>query len=241
MNRARRRGTIHTGMITTGLLLCVLSGIAHYARSVIAQSPLIITDDYILSDSYRNSLHTDLANAVHTAGAAHTVAHGTDYAPVIKSMSIHYRLPCTGSMQYEVTPPIAYLNHVAALLNDGTLVPAELFAPEVISSLASVEVPHTMLEHDDVPQELLALAYTLNTPFHTRFTCSWVDKNTCYCHDTEHPHYTLVCMGSAVPCAQDLAAYEAVLNEHKSARATAHWMVDMRFKNQVIMYPDGGI
>jgi|GEM_PF-3627679 len=240
MNRARRQNSFFAASSMMILLLCTIYGTAYYARALITRAAVTISDDYILSENYRTTLHTELIDALRVHGPQHTASNCKAYSPVLQNLSIKYRLPLHGTMSYDLIPPLAQLNNTAALLENGTLVPADLFSAELLDDLASITVPTAVLSDNMAPHELITLARTVETPLRQRFTINWHDKNTCHCIDRSQLNCTLVCTGNAMPQLDDLQAYDVVLSTHKFDRKTPRWFVDVRFKNQIVVSPDGG-
>jgi hypothetical protein len=241
MKRARRQNQIIKGGIATALLLCGCYGAFRYAHAAIAHAPLTITHDPLISDQYQIQLASELTSAVHEKGPAQAVKQPSLYSPLLASLKIHYTFPYHGILNYSVTEPSAQLNQSVVALKTGDLVPQDLFSAEIVDTLPMIHVPNQLLNDSQTPEMLKLFLNNISPAITECFSCEWRDADRCCYRDRQHTQYTLVADGRAPITDDDIKLYEAVLQQLRYERMNKKWAVDIRFKGQVVITPDGGV
>jgi hypothetical protein len=241
MKRARRQNQIIKGGIATALLLCSCYGAFRYAHAAIAHAPLTVIHDPLISDQYQIQLASELTNEIHAKGPAHVVKQPSLYSPLLASLKIHYTFPYHGILNYSVTEPSAQLNQSVVALKTGDLVPQDLFSAEKVETLPVIHVPTQLLNESQAPEMLKLFLNDISSAIIERFSCEWHDADSCCYRDRQHAQYTLVADGRAPINDDDIKLYEAVLQQLKPERMNRKWTVDIRFKGQVVITPDGGV
>lgn len=240
MKRARRQNYIMKGGIATALLLCGCYGAFRYAHAAIARAPLTVMHDPLISDQYQKQLTNDLVEAVHTKGPAQVVMQPSTYSPLLASLKIHYTFPYHGILNYSITEPSAQLNQSVVALKTGDLVPQDLLSAEKVDALPTIHVPNQLLNASQAPEMLKLFLNDISPAITERFLCEWRDADRCCYRDRRHTQYALVADGRAPITDDDIKLYEAVLQQFRPGSAKK-WAVDIRFKGQVVITPDGGV
>jgi hypothetical protein len=241
MKRARRQNQILKGGIATALLLCGCYGAFRYAHVAIAQAPLTIVHDSLISDQYQTQLTSELTSAVHEKGPAQAVKQPSLYSPLLASLKIHYTFPYHGILNYSVTEPSAQLNQSVVALKSGDLVPQDLLSAEKVETLPMIHVPNQLLNESQAPEILKLFLNDISSAITERFACEWRDADKCCYRDRRHTQYALVADGRAPITDDDIKLYEVVLGQLKPERTSKKWAIDIRFKGQVVITPDGGV
>lgn len=241
MKRARHQKGIITCGIATVFVALISYGLMRYTQAVIACAPVTVVDDALLAPAYAEQLAQELSAGIHRWGPQQVVKSSADYSTVISDINIHYTVPLHGIAQYQLKIPLLTLNQIAVALPDGTIVPSHLFDTDFCATLPAIQVPHWVLNDTTVPAPLKTFAASVSSDLLARFKCEWCDSHTCIYRDTQNPHYSFVYEGDQMPQSDDIAWYDAARKQHKSEKVRTRWLVDLRFKNQVVVSPDGGV
>jgi hypothetical protein len=197
--------------------------------------------DSLLSDQFRTQLASELTDAVHAKGPAGAVMQPAAYSPLLSSLELHYKFPYHGVLKYTTTQPYAQLNHMVVALATGDLVPQDTLASDLCAELPAVQVPSALMYESQLPTVLTLFLKDFKNVITERFACEWRDADSCFYHDRDHVQYSLVADGKKPITEADIKLYDATLKEFKPERTAKEWVVDIRFKGQVVITPDGGV
>jgi hypothetical protein len=126
-------------------------------------------------------------------------------------------------------------------LKSGDLVPQDLLSAEKVETLPMIHVPNQLLNESQAPEILKLFLNDISSAITERFACEWRDADKCCYRDRRHTQYALVADGRAPITDDDIKLYEVVLGQLKPERTSKKWAIDIRFKGQVVITPDGGV
>ena len=160
--------------------------------------------------------------------------------PCIESISIEQSPSCRIHYSIESINPVIGINTDWTLTSDGRLLSKHCFADHVVNSLHALRVPSCYISpalRDTVgslPYDLLA-AYDV----------SWVSDQEVYVTDKNQSGFSLLCSAQSLPTLKHLDRWQKIKTELVSndsienrtkKKGSSHWIADMRFKNQIIVY-----
>jgi hypothetical protein len=233
MKRARRQSLL---VFLVSTIVCIgFYGVRSSTQYLLKQAPISVHHDPLLSDSYIKNLETQLTQNIHTYGPSHLMNHYQQYAPILSAVTIQYSHPLHATVTYDLVAPYACFNDTMGLLPNGTLIPTDIFTPEFIETIPHIKVPMALLSQSELPETLKSCFKNMPADIQNRFHCTWHDEHTCHYHDHANPLYTLVYEGYTPPTQKDVALYDAVIAQYIPRNKKDESLIDLRFKNQVII------
>ncbi len=136
--------------------------------------------------------------------------------------------------------PLLVVNEHHVLTDTHQLVDQSVWKQEVLDTLPSVTVSDLLVVASPVhEQQLKKLAYA----FHKKYHIAWLDESDIRFQDASEPRITLIGCSTTEP---DLVLTqvsnqlkESLLSRKTKGNGLAQWCIDVRFKNQIIVFLGG--
>ena len=240
MERARFNTFFRTGIISISLLLGIYS-IRSIQCCLFKNIPITVRHNDTVHARYAQELNNNIIAMIHSYGPTITTQHCKDHFPILSHLAIRYTFPLHASVDYTIASPDTCLNKSVSLLPNGIIVSRDLFSQDLLTIIPHITIPISVLCAAELPKTLKSYAKNNLHDTLERFSCTWQNDYTCFYHDQKNTEYTLLYQGYAPPSVQDIALYDRVITQYKPNNKHTSWLVDLRFKNQVVISPDQGM
>lgn len=158
--------------------------------------------------------------------------------PVLKKVTLEYK---QGSFiaHLDAARPVALFNNQTVLTDHDQLTDCSLWNPETLLTIPHIKVTDTTEITLTQKHFLKKLAYEVKDLYHIE----WVHDSLIKFHDSRYPRITILGStntDSKVVLQQACLDLKEKISKEKTGRKGQNdWCIDVRFKNQMIVFPGG--
>jgi hypothetical protein len=158
--------------------------------------------------------------------------------PVLKKIQLSYNKGrCLVSAC--AARPVLCINDHAVLTDTQCIVDRGVWDQKVLEALPAIKIAEGVTLSDGDFQVVKTLGYALAGLYQVE----WFDESYIALHDVQHPRITVISSTAVKPIVIVSQVTdqlkESLLTRKKKGKYLSEWCIDVRFKNQMIVFPGG--
>jgi hypothetical protein len=158
-------------------------------------------------------------------------------APCIKNIVLDTYKPSLLNGYITMLQPLARLNEQYALLENGTIVPVNMYLPRHTTTAPSLQCPKELIAQKKSCQDLVTFAANVSAHMLENYTIAWHDNTEIHLIDKKNPQFCIVADMNTYTN-QELFRRCVRIQENliqQPSRKRICWSADIRFKDQIIV------
>jgi len=210
----------------------------------------------------RYDLHVDgrIIPAINDELAAHvkSLPHGIRVGPDVSAQTIQKQFPWIHSLSFSrmatqtmyvavtIDEPRIKVNE-AIITDQSRVISASTYMLFGIAALPTLKINFPAItDLDEIPDSFIPHAQLFIDARFAPYTVSWIDEYSARLTDIEQPNFTILFNAHAIPDAAmftHCSTIKQILKERGSFEGRhkgTHWIADVRFERQVIVYSEKG-
>ncbi len=240
--------------IVRGVCLVLLCGFAYKGTTVLCnvwkQACKVQQTNLIIDERLSAEVHASLEAIVSQdpifktcPSSAHIEILKTTFPCLAQGSA---RLLPQGILQLELLAvnPVCVVNHDHVLTLQGAIVESHAFVQKVIDLLPAVELPVELLSQKDMVLQCKKCIDRMPWQVLSSYQCSWDSPTKTVLFHNDEPHFSIICNNETIPTQDVLHKCENLMhdlccnnvNGQKKKKADKHWVVDVRFDKQIVVY-----
>jgi hypothetical protein len=205
--------------------------------------------DFALDVRFAPSMRTAIMHAIHTNNFFKTYSVKEQIAflkstfPAIGHCSSSLSTQGVATLTLHATHPVCLINHDYVMLQDGRMVPSDLFTDVLIASLPAITIPQELANRTYLEPDCKYFIEMMPWYITTNYDLDWHSATKILLRCKQQPHFLLVCNNSILPtptilhdCTRIMHNLEIRGDFKKRSSKKKLWFADIRFEQQIVVY-----